>query len=39
MDYRDWLRKHADSLPFYSAYVKELLDKIDEFEEKWSELG
>jgi hypothetical protein len=35
MDYKDWLQKNGDSLPFYPDYIKELLDKIEHFEEEY----
>jgi hypothetical protein len=35
MRYRDELMKNRDSLPFYSDYIDELLQRIDDFEKRY----
>jgi len=35
MGYREELMKNRDSLPFYSDYIDELFQKIDDFEKKY----
>jgi RecB family exonuclease len=32
IEYRKWLRKNGDCLPFYGEYIEELIQKINEFE-------
>jgi RecB family exonuclease len=32
MEYREWMRENADSIPFYREYIEGLIQKIDEFE-------
>jgi len=35
MGYREELMKNRDSLPFYSDYIDELFQKIDDFEKRY----